>query len=245
MDPYEANPDKILPDDRYADVPFYGRYYPRPVDFRPNPKYLGSGSDASLKYWESVLVLCSESTRIYEDTEGGRDVFALGSVIVKSSHLHVGVQGRRLTRDYSYADENEVKATELARGLLGDVMVPAIYFAGKVISRIAVFPCSVLYLVSSRAKCHIRTTGQRPRRACAGAHSRRWPEHCLAIHLESPKAGFQAASTRDSFPVTRCQAFFVRQGTAGPQLHRRGPGSSQPSGHPGTRARHHLLGREP
>lgn len=133
-------------------MPFYGRYHPRPDDFRPDPKYVGSDSEASLVYRESVLDLCSESTRIYEDTDG-RDVFALGGAIIKSSHLHMGIEGLRSTRDCSYADANEVKATRLARELLGDVSVPAIYFAGKVL-KIRVFHFSVQRL-SSNAKRHI------------------------------------------------------------------------------------------
>lgn len=135
MNPYEANPQKIPPTDRYADVPFYGRYFPRLDDFKPDRNYINSTSAESLKYWASVLKRCDASVRIYENTDGGRDVFALGSVIVKSSHLKECLEGRRGHRDYSYADANEVEATALARKVLGDVKAPEIYFASKVLLR--------------------------------------------------------------------------------------------------------------
>ncbi|KAI1479204.1 hypothetical protein F4774DRAFT_410279 [Daldinia eschscholtzii] len=72
-----------------------------------------------------------EHNRIYESEEGGRDVFALGSVIIKSSHLKVNPEGRRIHRDYSYADANEVEAIHLAKKILGNIKVPQVYFASK------------------------------------------------------------------------------------------------------------------
>ncbi|KAI0154252.1 hypothetical protein GGR57DRAFT_467678 [Xylariaceae sp. FL1272] len=135
MNPYEANPAKIPANDRYLDVPLYGRYFPTSDDFKPDPKHIGSVSEESLKYWGSVLDLCSTSNRIYEGLEGARDVFAVGSVIIKSSHLHAQLQGRRASRDFSYADANEVKATAVARAVLQDVKVPMIYFASKINGR--------------------------------------------------------------------------------------------------------------
>jgi hypothetical protein len=80
-----------------------------------------------MQYWESVVDLCDESVRIYPADEGGRDVFALGSVIVKSSHLH-----KKREIDYSFADANEIRAITIAKDILGDIRVPEIYFAGKV-----------------------------------------------------------------------------------------------------------------
>ena len=78
-----------------------------------------------------MLERCDESNRLYEIYDGHRDVFALGSVIVKSSHLLEGPEGREC-RDYSLVDMNEVEAIALAREVMGDVRVPEIYFAGKV-----------------------------------------------------------------------------------------------------------------
>ncbi|KAG5974653.1 hypothetical protein E4U55_008124 [Claviceps digitariae] len=135
MNPYEADPTKIPTDDLYSDIPLYGRYLPASEDFQPDSKHINSASEDSLKYWTSVLDLCDTSNRIYEGLEGARDVFALGSVIIKSTHLHARLQGRRASRDFSYADANEVKATALARTVLKDVKVPIIYFAGKIAGR--------------------------------------------------------------------------------------------------------------
>jgi len=114
MSPYDADPAKRPESDRYADVPLYGRYLPRECDFRPDDRYIKNYSDEALVYWETVLLKCTPDVRIYENQDGGRDVFALGSVIVKSSHLKESLNGRKAHRDYSLADANEVKATELA-----------------------------------------------------------------------------------------------------------------------------------
>ncbi|OAQ73070.1 PHD transcription factor protein [Pochonia chlamydosporia 170] len=135
MNPYETNPAKIPASDRYSDIPLYGRYFPASDDFQPDPKHANSVSEDSLKYWTSVLDLCNSSNRIYEGLEGARDVFALGSVIIKSSHLHPRLEGKRASRDFSYADANEVQATALARTVLKDVKVPSIYFASKINGR--------------------------------------------------------------------------------------------------------------
>ena len=131
MNPYEADPDKISTSDRHIKSPFYGRYLPQPDDFQPDPKHINSTSSESIKYWTTVLEQCDESNRLYENYEGNRDVFALGSVIVKSSHL-LEVPGGRECRDYSLVDANEVQAIALARKVLGDVRVPEICFAAKV-----------------------------------------------------------------------------------------------------------------
>lgn len=135
MNPYEADPAKIPPSDRYAEEPYYGRYLPRADDFQPDPAHINSSSGESLRYWEEkVLGSCDASNRVYENTGGGRDVFALGGVIVKSSHLRSDLSkgGRRSTRDYSYADKNEIRAVELAREALSGIKIPVIYFADKV-----------------------------------------------------------------------------------------------------------------
>lgn len=132
MNPYESDPDKIPEDDLYADVPLYGRYFPRPNDFKPDAKHINSKTPESLNYWSTVLEQCTELNRIYENNEGGRDVFALGSVIIKSNHLNVTPEGRRSSRDYSYADANEVEAIRLAKKVLDDIKVPQVYFAAKV-----------------------------------------------------------------------------------------------------------------
>ncbi|EPE04316.1 phd transcription factor [Ophiostoma piceae UAMH 11346] len=132
MNPYEARPDKIPEGDRYIAEPFYGRYHPLPDDFRPDSQHVMSDSPGALAYWASVVQRCDFSTRLYENNFGGRDVFAVGTVIVKSSHLH-SAASRSEERDYSFADRNEVAATALAREVLPrSVKVPAIYFADKI-----------------------------------------------------------------------------------------------------------------
>lgn len=113
-------------------MPYYGRKFPRQDDFMPDPEHVNPTSATSLKYWASVLERCDESIRIYENQDGGRDVFALESVIVKSSHLKDRLEGRRAHRDYSFADANGVRATALVRKAGADIRVPDIYFASKV-----------------------------------------------------------------------------------------------------------------
>jgi hypothetical protein len=128
MNPYTSDPAAIPANDKYADVPGYGRYCPQPDDFRVDHQHADFSSPDSLRYWASVVALCTESNQIYPADEGGRDVFALGSVIVKSSHLHEEAE-----MDYSYADANEVQAISLAKSVLkGNTRVPNIYFSGKV-----------------------------------------------------------------------------------------------------------------
>ncbi|KAI0389994.1 kinase-like domain-containing protein [Xylariaceae sp. FL0594] len=133
--PYEADPEKIPETDLYRAEPFYGRYLPKDTDFVPDAEFINSTTSESLAYWKKVLDDCTELNRVYPSEEGGRDVFALGSVIIKSSHLKSDLEGRRSTRDYSYADANEVKAIPLARAVLGDIKVPRVYFAAKIDGR--------------------------------------------------------------------------------------------------------------
>ncbi|KAE8154360.1 hypothetical protein BDV25DRAFT_136056 [Aspergillus avenaceus] len=119
MNPYETDPTNIPCTDLYADVPLYGRYAARPDDFRIDAKYSNCHSEEALQHWASVIKLCNESVRIYPADEGGRDVFALGSIIVKSGHLHDTPEV-----DYSYADANEIEAIDLAKAAISDIKVP-------------------------------------------------------------------------------------------------------------------------
>lgn len=134
MNPYVSNPDNIPATDVYADVPFYGRYLPRPDDFHVDLQHVNSQSEDSLQYWASVVDLCNESVRIYPADEGGRDVFALGNIIVKSSHLHKIRHSQHTEIKYSYADANEVQAVTIAKSILKEVRMPEIYFAGIVLA---------------------------------------------------------------------------------------------------------------
>lgn len=131
MSPYETDPAKIPRNDRYADIPLYGRYGPAICDFRPQLEHINSTSPQSLRYWEEALSGCDDSNLAYKNEldEDGRDVFALGSVIIKSGHLH-----KTPTRDYSSNDANEVAAIAIARKPLAKlgIKVPKVYFTGKV-----------------------------------------------------------------------------------------------------------------
>ncbi|XXG97043.1 hypothetical protein Hte_003337 [Hypoxylon texense] len=120
----------------------YDRYSPSPNDFEVEAKHMNSHSRESLEYWASVLHRCDTSTRIYVCLTGGRDVFALGSIIVKSSHLHKTGDGQppEVEKYYVYHDANEVRATALAKTVLNQedlrhVRVPKTYFAGKINGR--------------------------------------------------------------------------------------------------------------
>lgn len=129
--PYEADADKISQDDRFYDVPLYGRYLPWEGEFKPEKRHINSKRPESLEYWENVLRMCVEKRRVCPGSNGARDVFALGSVIIKSSHLKPPIEAIAC-RDYSFSDANEVNALRLAREVLKDIQVPEIFFAGKV-----------------------------------------------------------------------------------------------------------------
>lgn len=130
MDPYETDPGKIPPTDLYAHVLFHGRYEPSPGDFVPAPPPGPWTSDVVLRYWESVVYeKCTWANRMY-DIDELRDVFAVGSVIIKSNHMtHVPSH-----RDHALSDANEPVAIALVRDCLAEmgIQVPTIYFQGKV-----------------------------------------------------------------------------------------------------------------
>ena len=187
MNPYEADPEKIPDTDRYQDVPLYGRYLPRSDDFKPNPSHINSTSPESIQYWESVLCLCNPGNRIYENQDGGRDVFALGSVIVKSSHLKKILDGRRAHRDYSLADANEAEATALVREHVRSMKVPKIYFSNEVRHPTASWPdhLGLKLLLDQWSKC-----------SGSVSHTWRRSECGLAVYLCCSKTIVQETSSR-------------------------------------------------
>ena len=124
---YEADPAKLPTSDRYIETPCYGRYLPRPDDFTPATEHINSTTPESIAYWVKVLEQCDHSNKIYENTVTGRDVFAYGSVIIKSSHLKVADE-----RDHTHNDANEQAALALVRNKFREIRVPEIYFAGEV-----------------------------------------------------------------------------------------------------------------
>lgn len=129
MDPYETEAGKIPPTDLYYDLPLYGRYNPSPQDFKPLEEYCNSNTQEALQYWTEVLEKCDATCHVYRTPFGGRDVFALGSIIVKSCHLRTTDTGSESSRDYSIADKNEVAAIQLVPNT---IPVPRIHFSGKV-----------------------------------------------------------------------------------------------------------------
>jgi hypothetical protein len=133
MDPYEAQPSQIPSSDPYSDLPLYGRYHPVPEDFQPLEQHCNSHSPESLKYWENVLQKCDSTCYVYQNPFGGRDVFALGSVIIKSAHLRSEDRetGSEASRDYSITDANEAAAIQLVSQT---ITAPRILFWGKVCS---------------------------------------------------------------------------------------------------------------
>lgn len=193
MNPYETNSDHIPSTDSYADVPLYGRYSPKPDDFRVHLQ-----QTKSQPYWTSVIELCNESVRIYPADEGGRDVFALGSVIVKPNHLHDTKE-----IDYSYADANEVHAIDVARDLFKDtIREPEIYFAGKICGLFCFTP-SMMHTFQSDSWS-------------PGASPGKPSWRCLCVAWPYLKAVLQGTGTRNTStaayhqaqhtePLTHCQ----------------------------------------
>ncbi|KAJ0163864.1 hypothetical protein CTA2_2228 [Colletotrichum tanaceti] len=102
MSHFASRPEEIPDTDQHADVPLYGRCSPTPDDFRIDTQ---------------------SSVRIYTAGGGGRDVFALGSITIKSCHLHEGVGVRHTEIDYSNVDANEIRAIALARRVLADMNI--------------------------------------------------------------------------------------------------------------------------
>lgn len=192
MNPYVTDPNRIPPSDLYADVPFYGRYFPKPDDFRVNLQYVSSQSPDSMKYWASVVDLCNDAVRIYPADKGGRDVFALGSVIIKSSHLHDTQEV-----DYSYANANEIRAISITKCLLKDIRVPEIYFAGKV------FNLPLLFIHA----CNTYTTiDPWPSGTSPGKTPRCYFGCCVAVPLSRPKGVIQKPGTGDISTAAYCEA---------------------------------------
>lgn len=238
MNPYEADPAKIPASDSYADIPQHGRYLPTPTDFTPDTTHAHSTSADSLQYWESVLSQCTASNRIYENETGGRDVFALGAAIVKSSHLKAAA-----SRDYALADANEVQATNMAAPKLHEisVRVPQIYFAGRV--------KSLLSFQNRDLRMLTIYTDPRQKRPGAGDDSGCRAQRSMAVPLPRRKRRLQITSARYPAEPQQGQPAQGRPCTA--VLHRARPGPCDQPRHPKARARHsaraaaHARGRRP
>jgi hypothetical protein len=190
MNPYVSDSDNIAVSDRYADIPLYGRYCPKPDDFTVDPQHANSHSPDALRYWASVIAQCTESNQIYPADGGGRDVFALGTVIIKSSHLHEEAE-----IDYSYADANEVQAIDLARSALKDgIRVPEVYFSGKVYTHHPIFPLLFIH----KEPCAYWIAGEWSQSACPRAAPWRRPQRGVVVFITGTKRVFQSAGARNS-----------------------------------------------
>ena len=127
--PFETDVTKVPSTDLYTDRPLYGRYEPHPDDFVPDPER----RQDDLEYWESVLERCSEENRI-SSIPGRRETFAVGSIIVGSSHLQYPKDYP--TINYLARDRNEVKALSMMREEFANYKVPKIWFQGHVSSKL-------------------------------------------------------------------------------------------------------------
>ena len=182
MNPYETDPTAISPSDLYGDSPLYGRYVPHGDDFQPDLQHSNSTSPESLKYWESILESCDWSNRLHH-ISGARDVFALGSVIVKSGHL----SNYTLPCDHSLADQNEVSAVALVREVLEGlgIQVPMIYFAGKV--RTFDVYARGLHRQANERGLHVASGMGCPYRI---PHPRCHSQRCMAVSFERSESIF-------------------------------------------------------
>ncbi|KAJ5158683.1 uncharacterized protein N7500_008334 [Penicillium coprophilum] len=121
MNPYIADPDHIPPADLYADLPLHGRYSAKPDDFCIDVKDINCQYPHSVQYWASVHDLCNKSLGVYPADEGGRDVSALGNIIVKPGYLHTQDGAEYSEIIFYYADANDVQAMALAKNVLTHV----------------------------------------------------------------------------------------------------------------------------
>ena len=203
-------------------------------DFHVDLQHANSQSVAALQYWASVVDRCDESVRIYLADEGGRDVFALGSVIIKSSHLHNPSNSQRIEIDYSYADANEIQAFAIAKNILKDVRVPEIYFAGKILM---LSPPSFFIMISSLTYILDQwSSGPSPRKTPGCQFDCR-----VAVSIPRPKGSIQAVGTNDTSTATRRKA---HRWTPGSLLCRRRSQHSQQRSYPCPRRRHPFLKRQ-
>ncbi|KAI1136792.1 hypothetical protein F5Y05DRAFT_104355 [Hypoxylon sp. FL0543] len=132
MNPYETDHSKIPREDPYVGST-YGRYKPSPGDFVPDPPSGPSRDQDVIRYWERVIrEKCTEANRMYS-VEGWRDVFGLGTVIVKSSHL----SAKPLDEDFATRDANHREATLTVGYFLArsNYQVPNVLFQGKINGR--------------------------------------------------------------------------------------------------------------
>ena len=49
--------------------------------FVSDSRYIMSSEPEAIEYWKGILTHCNEANRIYDNQDGGRDVFGLGTVV--------------------------------------------------------------------------------------------------------------------------------------------------------------------
>ena len=125
MDPYETDISKVPSTDQFVDLPLYGRYKATPEEFKVNEER----GQEDIEYWESVLAKCSEDNKIL-NVPGKQDIFAVGNVIVRSSHIqdpkYHPIDDRRVR------DLNEIDALEIVKQHFPKIPIPKVYFHGTV-----------------------------------------------------------------------------------------------------------------
>ncbi|KAJ5234995.1 uncharacterized protein N7469_004163 [Penicillium citrinum] len=129
--PYETNPARIPRDDPFlAQSPQYGRYAPHASDFTPRYQTWHQSDPDINTYWREIAQ--KYSTPEYSlNLSGPRDVFAVGSVIIRVDHeaAHDGA-----AEWYSCANANELSASRKMEEPLREVgvTVPVVHFCGTI-----------------------------------------------------------------------------------------------------------------
>ncbi|KAK4862220.1 hypothetical protein LT330_003358 [Penicillium expansum] len=136
--------------------------------------------------------------------ERSRDVFAVGSIIIKSSHLHKQKSAEYTETGYTYADANEVEAIAIAKNVLKYIKVPDIYFNGEVLVLVSLLSILLIAYIP---------LDQWPSGICPGKASRCGLDRCMAVSFAKPKGVFQTASTSGTSTAT------IHQATDRGQLH--------------------------
>jgi hypothetical protein len=97
-----------------------------PRGSHPNPPAVSFADLEVIKFQSPFIYPCYRM----HDIEGGRDVFALGNGIIKSSHL----SNKPSLRDYSRSDISERAAVELVEYCLINlaIHVHSFHFMGKI-----------------------------------------------------------------------------------------------------------------
>ncbi|GBF63660.1 Set1 complex component [Trichophyton mentagrophytes] len=125
----ESAPSNAMEDNNSAATPITAQS-PGPStaeSFCPDARHILSTSPESIEYWEAILDRCNTSTRITKPSIGGRDVFVIGNITVKSDHLDPGGGS-----GYHLLDANEVAAVKLVKDAIPGIQVPQTYFNSKI-----------------------------------------------------------------------------------------------------------------